>query len=163
MWNYDASPGTPLDKIGVTYTPGEWIHITLVHQNGILKAYKNGLEAGSVASGPTIQPPSGPWLQLGAVINNADRNWSFEGQIDEVRIWNIARTPGEVQQTLYTTIGGSEPGLAAYYQMSDGVGLVLTDDSQFTWNGLLRDGLNTTVPPDGSPPQWVISTAFGGN
>ncbi len=161
-WNYDGSPGSSVDMVGVDYTPGEWVHITLVHENGMLKIYKNGLESGSTSSGTTLQPGSNnPILHLGGVINTATRNWTFEGQLDEVQIWNIARLPAEVQQTLYTPLNGNEPGLAAYYQMSNGLGLVLTDDSQFSWNGLLYDGARG-VPPDGSPPQWVISTAFDG-
>ena len=50
--------------------PGEWIHVTWVHANGTLKAYKNGEFVGSVPSGATIQPNTGaaPKLQIGAVI-----------------------------------------------------------------------------------------------
>jgi hypothetical protein len=117
---------------------------------------------GSLLSGTTQQPHTGalPVLQLGGIVNNATQNWIFEGQIDEVRFWNVARTPGEVQQDLDQTLAGDESGLKAYYQMSDGAGLTLTDDSQFNWNGTLHDG-TTDLPPDGSPPQWVESDAFG--
>jgi hypothetical protein len=164
LWNTDGSPGSSIDIVEVPYTSGEWVHITLVHQNGILSAYKNGIEVGSTPSGTTLQPNTGakPVLHLGGIINTTSRVWTFQGQLDEVRIWNIARTPMEVQENLYQTLVGNEPGLKAYYQMSDGVGLVLTDDSQFTWNGLLYDGARG-VPPDGFPPQWVPSTAFGGS
>jgi hypothetical protein len=158
VWNYDGN----YDVIGVTYTPGEWVHITMMHADGVLHAYKNGVEVGSLLSGTTQQPHTGalPVLQLGGIVNNATQNWIFEGQIDEVRFWNVARTPGEVQQDLDQTLAGDESGLKAYYQMSDGAGLTLTDDSQFNWNGTLHDG-TTDLPPDGSPPQWVVSDAFG--
>jgi hypothetical protein len=117
---------------------------------------------GSTPSGPTRQPsnPSQlPFLQFGAIINNATRNWSFEGEIDEVRLWNIALTESQIQSTMYTFLNGDEPGLAAYYSMSDGSGLVVTDDSVNNWNGTIHDGLSPSVPPDG-PAQWVESGAF---
>jgi hypothetical protein len=163
IWNTDGDLPTYTDAVGVEYTPGEWVHITLVHANGILRAYKNGVEVGAVASGSTAQPATGalPDLQIGGVINNADRVWIFKGLLDEVRLWNFGRTPAEVQADLYHTLAGTETGLKAYYQMSDGSGMELTDDSGHGWDGKLMDG-NVFVPPDGHPPTWVNSTAFDG-
>jgi hypothetical protein len=66
----------------------------------------------------------------------------------------------EIQQDMNRELVGDEAGLAAYYRMSDGAGLVLTDDSLNDWNGTLKDG-SSTVPGDGFPPAWVISGAFG--
>jgi hypothetical protein len=162
VWNYDGSSGSSYDIIEIEYTPGEWVHISLVHGNGWLRAYKNGVEVGSVASGPTLQPSTGalPVLHLGGVINNASRNWTYQGQIDEVRLWSRELSGEEINRDMYQTLVGNESGLAAYYQMSDGAGLVLTDDSVNTWNGTLKDGA-VDVPPDGFPPAWVISEAFG--
>jgi hypothetical protein len=154
VWNYDGN----YDIIGVPYVSGEWIQITMVHGNGMMSAYKNGALIASIPSGATIQPPALPKLHLGA-ISTGD-NWPFEGQIDEVRLWNIALTQQEIINTLYWPLNGDEPNLAAYYQMSDGQGLILTDDSGNGWDGTLNDG-GYGVPPDGSPPEWVPSGAFG--
>jgi hypothetical protein len=156
LFNYDGNS----DRVGVTYTPDEWIHIVYVHENGVLRAYKNGVEVGSVASGTTQQPPAYPVLHIGGIIINSSRNFTFLGEIDEVRIWNVARTATEIQENIRRELSGSESGLAAYYKMSDGEGTSLTDDSIYDWTGTLYDG-GWTVPPDGSPPQWVLSEAFG--
>lgn len=152
VWNYDGRA----DMIGIEYTLNEWVHIALVHSNGVLHAYKNGVEVGSVPSGTTIQPNTGalPVLHIGGIINNASRNWTFSGQIDEVRIWNVARTGSEITQDMNISLAGNEAGLAAYYKMSDGVGMTLTDDSGNGWTGTLFDGARG-VPADGSPPTWV--------
>ena len=159
VWNYDGSAGTTTDLIGIEYTPEEWVHISLVHGGGRLKAYKNGVEVGNLASGLTVQPNATPKLHLGGIINNASRNWTFKGEIDEVRLWSRELSEAEINQDMYRTLVGDESGLAAYYQMSDGVGLVLTDDSLNSWDGTLMDGA-VDVPPDGFPPAWVISGAF---
>ena len=161
VWNYDGSAGTSYDIIGIEYTAGEWVQISLVHGEGRLLAYKNGVEVGNIPSGLTQQPNTGarPVLHLGGVINNASRNWTYEGEIDEVRLWSRALSGEEMRADIYRELVGDELGLAAYYRMSDGAGLVLTDDSVNDWNGTLKDGA-VDVPPDGFPPAWVMSGAF---
>ena len=156
VWNYDGN----YDRIGISYTEGEWVHIAWVHANGILKAYKNGELVGSVPSGTTSQPSTGafPKLQFGAAINNAARNWSFHGEIDEIRIYNSELFQSDIQATLFSELTGSEPGLRAYYKMSDGSGLVLSDDSINSFNGQLKDGIPNVT--DGTIPLWGNSTAF---
>lgn len=157
IYNFDGS----MDQIGVPYTTGEWVHIALVHDGGMLRAYKNGILIDAIPSGATWQPDTGalPVLYIGGSIFNTSRVYTLEGQIDEVRIWNVARSAAEINANMRLLLSGSETGLAAYYQMSDGVGTVLTDDSINNWNGTLLDGC-CGVPPNGSLPQWVDSGAF---
>lgn len=158
LWNFDGN----MDVVPVDYTVGEWVHLALVHEGGTLRAYKNGVEVGSTPSGATMQPNTGalPILHLGGIVINASRNWTLSGQIDEVRIWNRARTAAEIGQDMYGPIDSASSGLMAYYQMSDGSGLVLSDDGQYGWDGTLHDGREGVVEPDGQPPQWVSSDAF---
>ncbi len=163
IWNYDGN----YDAIGIPYTVGEWTHIALVHDNNILSAYKNGLLISQIASGATELPNTGaqPTLYIGGIIiNDTNRNFTFEGHIDEVRIWNIARTSDQIRQDMYSTLT-PQTGLAAYYQMSDGSGTILTDNSGNNHNGTLLDGANNSPPYPGTdniPPQWVTSGAFAG-
>jgi hypothetical protein len=163
VWNYDGSPGSPIDRISIPYESGNWVHISLVHGGGTLIAYRNGEKVGEIESGTTQQPSTGalPILHLGGIINNAERNWTFEGEIDEVRLWSRALTENEIKEDLFRILSGDEDGLRAYYQMSDGEGLVLTDDSINEWNGILQDGIGEVLP-NGQPPTWVISGAFDG-
>lgn len=158
IWNFD---GNGMDSLAIPYSPGEWIHIALVHSGGILSAYKNGALVDSRASGPTRQPDTGalPVMQLGGFIHSPTNRAHFYGQIDEVRLWNTARTAEELAANRDHELVGDEAGLRAYYKMSDGSGLTLTDDSIYDWNGTLHDGWGS-VPPDGQYPLWVISTAF---
>jgi len=156
VWNYDSG----YDVVGVDYSLNTWVHVTLVHSNGVLRAYRNGEEVGSTPSGATQRPPEfEPVLYLGGIIVNETENWTFAGVLDEVRLWNYARTEAQVQADMYHSLNGDEAGLMAYYKMSDGSGLTLTDDTGNGWDGTLNDGGNG-VPPDGSPPQWVGSDVF---
>ncbi|NKQ35068.1 MAG: LamG domain-containing protein, partial [Chloroflexi bacterium] len=161
VWNHDSNGD---QMIPIEYTLDTWTHIALVHENGVLRAYKDGVEVGSTPSGATVQPNTGalPVLHIGGIMNNAERVWAFEGQIDEVRIWDTARTGAEITQDMNHTLAGNEAGLAAYYKMSDGSGLTLTDNTGNSWTGTLNDGGNG-VAPDGQPPLWVTPGAVTGS
>jgi hypothetical protein len=156
VWSWD----TDADAVGIDYVVGEWVHIALVHVDGKIFGYKNGVLVGSVTTGATTQPLMGatPVLHLGAVINSTTKNWSFSGEIDEVQIWNVARSAGQIAQDMSQPLLGTEPGLAAYYRMTNGSGTSLTDDSGHGWTGTLHDG-GFGVPADG-PITWVPSGAF---
>ncbi len=159
VWNYDGN----FDQIGIEYTTGQWVQIALVHNGGTLRAYKNGFEVGSVASGPTPLPPGGAVLHFGGIINSASKNWTFQGKIDEVSIWNIALAGAEIAAWMNLEITSAHPNwanLSAYYKMSDGLGTTVTDDSVNSWTGTLNDG-GSGVPADG-PISWVTSGAFSG-
>jgi len=162
LWVWNNSP-TGYDVIPIAYTPDVWTHIAMVHSDGVLRVYQDGTEVSSISSGDTQQPDTGalPVLQLGGVIINASRNWTYQGQIDEARLWNVARSNEDIAAYRYLELVGDEAGLVAYYKMSDGSGLTLTDDSIYDWDGSLEDG-GGIVPPDGQYPLWVISTAFDG-
>lgn len=157
IWNFDGN----YDRIGVDFTPGEWVHITLVHDAGILRAYRNGFQVGDIPSGTTLQPIGNgdTFIYMGGVITGDGTAWTFNGELDEVRIWNYARSLSQVRDDLNHEIPGDSPGLVAYYKMSNGSGDVLTDDTGNGWDGVLKDG-NQNVPPDGHLPEWVPSTAF---
>jgi hypothetical protein len=71
-----------------------------------------------------------------------------------VRIWNTAQTADKISQGMNHQLDGTEVGLAAYYQMSDGSGLTVTDDSAHGWTGTFQDG-GSGVPADG-PILWVV-------
>lgn len=157
VWNFDGA----YQSIPVPYAVGEWLHLTMVHGGGVLSAYKNGVLVASLPSGATLQPANGalPTLQFGGIINNAARNWTFQGEIDELQLWNTARTAAQVAQDMAAPLTGAELGLAAYYRMSNGSGTVLTDNSGHGWTGILTDG-GIEVPPANGPILWVPSGAF---
>ena len=47
---------------------------------------------------------------------------SFIGQIDEVRIWNVARTEAEISTDMNKQLNGDEPGLVGYWKFDEGNG-----------------------------------------
>jgi len=77
----------------------------------------------------------------------------FDGIIDEVRIWNIARSESEINEFMYKSLAGSESGLVAYYDFNDSTGQTADDLSSSNNDGTLGSGSGT----DDYDPVWVES------
>ena len=87
-----------------------------------------------------------------------NRTWAtgipyFHGEIDEVRVWNIARTQTEIRESICEDVTGST-GLLSYYKMSDDSGTSLTDNTGNGNTGTLTnmdnsDWVNDNLIPDG--------------
>lgn len=52
---------------------------------------------------------------------------TIRGMIDEVRIWDVARTQSEINSTINTQLDGNETGLVAYYNFDERVGETIYD------------------------------------
>ncbi|MGD9700688.1 LamG domain-containing protein [Acinetobacter sp.] len=76
----------------------------------------------------------------------------FNGQIDEVRIWNTARTSSEIRENMMRQLDGNESGLLAYYRLNETTGTVVYDATSNGHNG-------TLINMDGAT-DWVDSEAF---
>ena len=71
----------------------EWAHVAAVVDGGGSVIYVNGVEVASQARTPTAKGED-----LGIGHNNHDTPWI--GNIDEVRVWNVARTQEEIQASM---------------------------------------------------------------
>ncbi|MBL0079034.1 MAG: T9SS type A sorting domain-containing protein [Bacteroidetes bacterium] len=77
------------------------------------------------------------------------------GDIDEVRIWKIARTGNELMSSAYLDITPTDPNLVAYWKFNDNTQTVT--DAKSLANGTL--GLNTTMAND--DPSYQTSGCGG--
>ncbi|GEM_PF-4879075 len=146
-WN-----GGEIDIRGTTtdLRDNTWHHIAIVRdkeegEEGKIFGYIDGnLEFTNNTAGSDIHFTT--MHRLGA-DNRGSGTPYFNGEIDEVRIWNIARTQEEIQQNLLKPLNGDEAGLIVYYKMSDNSGSVLSDNSTNapTINGTLNGGISWTT------------------
>ena len=107
-------------------TPGAWNHVaaTLDTDAGLCRLYINGAPAGETSvleDGLTPIPPidlrnSSYPLVIGAIPPFG----YFNGRIDEVRVWSVARTPDEIAASFNTPVDPASPGLVACYRFDDG-------------------------------------------
>jgi hypothetical protein len=111
--------------LGVATQETNWYHIAFSYQasSSEFKLYTNGVLAAQTMTdlsgttslaGQTIRQTSED-LRLGGIPLAQPR-----GRMDEVRIWNKARTQAEIQSNFACRLTGSEAGLAGYWAFDEG-------------------------------------------
>jgi hypothetical protein len=65
----------------------------------------------------------------------------FAGGLDEIRVWNVARTAAEIQGAMLDELSGVESGLVAYWRLNEGAGGSSADDSPATNTAVLHAGV----------------------
>ncbi|MBT5534615.1 LamG domain-containing protein [Candidatus Poribacteria bacterium] len=101
---------------------GQWHHAAAVWNESGARLYIDGTLDGedtSGTSGPPLFDTTDP-VVVGADATLAAGPTLFTGEIDEVRIWNIARSNGEISATMNTTLVGTETNLVGYWNFDDG-------------------------------------------
>ena len=98
---------------------GQWAHVAFVLNNGTGFLYVNGVQVGT-GNLTTVNTPSGNAnMTIGQRV--AGGVIPFEGSIDEVRIWDVARTQTEIQSTMNSEFCSPPTNLRAYYKFNHGV------------------------------------------
>ncbi|KPA14814.1 conserved hypothetical protein, secreted [Candidatus Magnetomorum sp. HK-1] len=77
----------------------------------------------------------------------------FKGQIDEVRIWSVARTQTEISSNMNESLTGNEDNLKAYYRM-DKIGSSYLDDHCTNTNSPTIATLKNLDPSN----SWIVET-----
>lgn len=129
---------------------GSWHHAALTVDASGGKLYLDGIIVGqsswSGAAGSTTSPEP---LQIGRYYNYAQR---FQGDIDEVTVWDRALGTGEVQSFMNFPLAGNEPGLVACWRLDEASGPNTADSTGSGHTGILTNN-----------PVRVGSTAFLGD
>ena len=95
---------------------GQWYHVAITYDGESANAYVNGTLTASYPLDGLIDPRDSV-LRIGG---RTKYQMYFQGQLDEIRVWEIARTSQEIQSTMYTTLTGNEKGLVGYWNFDDG-------------------------------------------
>ena len=141
MLRHDASRG----KLYLGYTVTD-------DKNESKVAWCNGVSDAAAAHWLLVNTPMHSERRVGAdqlVFGQfTDCDSSFNGYLDEVRLWNKALSDKEIANTYNRYLTGNESGLEAYYTFDSGV-------AEFAFDGSHPEGLwnnrNQRVPVAGSP------------
>jgi hypothetical protein len=97
----NSAPNSPVGLDGTTQIPlNLWTHLAATYDGTTLRLYVNGVLVNSrSASGPLI-------VSTGTLRIGGNSAWGefFQGRIDEVRVYNRALTPAEIQADLAAAI-----------------------------------------------------------
>jgi hypothetical protein len=136
------------------FQPGRWYHLAGTFGGGRMTAYVNGEAIGSQ---PVVDQIDLDHSDI--VIGKGDPSFSsgeyFHGQLDDIRIWNVARTPEQILAGMNSRLTGKEPGLVAWWNFEDGTG----KDASGRGNDAILGGQAKTksaTPPDASAPAEAV-------
>ena len=118
---------TPLNSIRLD----GWQHIAATYdgETSLASIYINGISQDLTFSAT----PSGVLRDNETVDllfgNNDGGMYTFNGILDEVRLWSTSRTGDEIRRTMQDSLIGNEDGLVGYWPMEEGSGTTTRDDS----------------------------------
>ena len=107
-----------------------WHHVAYVVENKKLKEiYIDGTPQTIIGTKNIVMP--GPVFQIAAFYQDDDggSDINFNGVIDELRIWNSARTPSQINSNKGKELTGTETNLIGYWNFNEGSGVKLRDSA----------------------------------
>ncbi len=126
---------------------GKWVHVAITLEDTTFRVFKNGVivfEAEYV--GPRVSNDAP--LQIGRYYDASwDTHWT--GEIDEVRVWNVARTADDILHDHNRLLDPASTGLAAYWRFDEGEGQQTSD-----LTGAGNDGTLGGAGEGVDVPQW---------
>ena len=151
----NSATGLILQPATATITANQWVHVAVVRTSATtMKIYINGILKDDVSfTAPASWTPDK--VNVGLRWRAAQTD-PFAGQIDELRIWNTARTQAEIKANMFNkNLANDASGMVAYYRFNEGSGTTAANSCTNTSSidGTLTNG-----------PTWVSSPIeFGAN
>ena len=142
----------------------EFHHVAFVKDGETLSLYIDGELEGTTTDTTTNSTQNSSALNIGRRGN--DTNY-FAGNVDELRIWNTARSENEIKNNLNTTLTGTESNLVAYYNFDEDSRELITDSSTTGNDGTFVNGGNNgtfvnAISLDGVDDEIQIPSGVGG-
>ena len=146
---------------GIPMPAGQWVHIAVVYDASVTTAltlYLNGIAMASTFGFNGILSNTGN-LNIGG---QTDGTQLMNGNIDELRIWSITRSPQDIKDAMFTAVDPSSTGLEAYYNMNETGGATTKTISNASPAGSALDGTlsGTTTAAWVSSPIQLNSNAL---
>ena len=108
----------------------KWQHVAFSFDGTKAKLYLDGIAIDSTSNWAGITPSDIPITSIGT---------RFSGRIDEVRIWNIARSATEINQNMDVEVDENSSGLLAYYKMNTDEDFKIIDYSTNQFHASIDD------------------------
>lgn len=114
---------------GFLPTIGTWYHIAVVFDSSLpsnqVKLYVDGALYAQTTWNYTLTPTDanvyvGGYDGFNNGFNTGANSRFLQGNIEELRMWNVARTPEQINGSRNCELAGPESGLVAYYNFNQG-------------------------------------------
>jgi hypothetical protein len=138
-------------------TTDQWIHFAMVYDQTAVTLYVNGNYMAGTQGARKMGTGMLATVFTQLTIGGNPRGAYFNGQIDEFRLWNVARTQDQIMATMGHALKGTEDGLVGYWKFDDGDGTT-AKDSVTSAGHTAHDG-TLMAATAAMNPVWVQSTA----
>jgi hypothetical protein len=136
-----------------------WYHAAVTYDRATLRLYLNGNLESEVFVGQLPRFDSIQHAAIGTTITSTGAaEGFFDGVIDEVRIWNVARSATEIRQTINQQLTTTPTGLIGRWGMEEGPGPNGTNRSVGDSAGSAQNG---TI--NGNNYAWTSGAPFNMN
>jgi archaellum component FlaC len=117
------------------YTSDDFVNVAFTYDGATANIYVNG----------SLQDTA---VQAGSITTNASDliiGDSFKGSLDEIKIWNIARTAGNVNDSKNKCLSSAESGLVCLLQLNENTGTSAADSTVNGNDGALSGDTSWTT------------------
>lgn len=150
-----------------------WTHVAVSYEpvTAVWKLYINGVQDTAQDIGSQVYPAStsSQPASIATALNSQNvPEGYFNGRIDEVRIWNVTRTAGNIRDN-YKLQLASGTGLVARYPFNENSGTIATNTISTYTNGTLVNnpgwvnGFNNGAPAVSSNPAPANGSNIAGS
>jgi hypothetical protein len=123
-------------NVNQTLSVGDWHHVVAVYDAsaGSVEFYVDGASIGSASSLPTSIANNNNEFAIGAEIqeDGTPTSSTFDGKIDDVRVWNILRTSQEIQDNYQKELMGTESNLVGYWKFNSDLNDTTSNNNDLT-------------------------------
>jgi Concanavalin A-like lectin/glucanases superfamily len=150
----EMSCGRQILRAPCDVEPGAWYHLAGTYDGKTMTVFVNGVALRSQGVTVPIEIDDAD-LMIGKGDPAFSTGEYFHGELDDICIWNVARSPEQIRADMNEHLSGKEPGLVAYWTFEDGTAKDLTGNGN---NGVFDGdtrivGGNTLTAPGASESQ----------
>ena len=149
-----TGPIAPTTFAGGSFGANSWHHLAAVYDSLAQeqRLFVDGIQVAQLHVTGSVNASTAP-LMIGRQVGGPPR--PFDGEIDEVRVWSVARSASDVQSGMNTCLPANEPGLIGYWRVDESGGQQVLDGSSVANDGTL--GMTPAAEQD--DPARVASNA----
>ncbi len=164
----DTATGLNHPVIGTAVvTSNVWHHVAATYSGSTWNLYLDGALDTTLTLGSAFVPEASSIQHAGlgtAMTSDGTAAGFFQGVVDEARIWNVARSVGQIQGSKNLEIGTATAGLRGRWGLNEGSGTNAPDSSGRGMTGTLVGSPAWApgfVPPVGPPTVSLDSPSDG--
>jgi large repetitive protein len=143
----DASGQQSIQTAGGLIPAGEWHHVAVVmdRAGGNIRILVDGQQRASGGARNQDNIASASPLRIGFNTEHNNGYANFRGALDDIRLWNVARSNEDIAAALAAELSGTPDGLVAYLKAESLAGGIVADSSGNGRDAALRSVVTPLV------------------